>query len=129
MGASGGDLDPVAIIPAPAGPDLAVLHHRVPVMIKPGDFERWLDCRAHDVDDVLALLTGNEAGEFAWHEVSTRVNKTANDDAQLVLPITAEESAAAQAERPTKKAARKAAESESDDGQGSLFLKRGVFRH
>jgi len=70
----------------------------------------------------LALLTGNEAGEFAWHEVSTRVNKTANDDAQLVLPITAEESAAEQAERPTKEeAVRKVAESESDDGQGSLF--------
>jgi hypothetical protein len=38
-----------------------------------------------------------------------------------VLPITAEESAAEQAERPAKKAVRKVAESESDDGQGSLF--------
>jgi putative SOS response-associated peptidase YedK len=121
IGPNGEELDTVAIITAPAGPDLAVLHHRVPVMIKPGDFERWLDCRAHDVDDVLALLTGNVAGEFAWHEVSTRVNKTANDDAQLVLPITAEESAAEQAERPAKKTVRKVTESESDDGQGSLF--------
>jgi len=46
IGPNGEELDTVAIITAPAGPDLAVLHHRVPVMIKPGDFERWLDCRA-----------------------------------------------------------------------------------
>jgi hypothetical protein len=91
------------------------------VTIPPTDFERWLDCRAHDVDEVLALLTAPVEGEFAWHEVSTRVNKTANDDAQLLLPITAEESAAEQAARPAKKAARKVPASEPDDGQGSLF--------
>jgi len=58
IGPNGEELDTVAIVTAPAGPDLAVLHHRVPVMIKPGDFERWLDCRAHDVDDVLGLADG-----------------------------------------------------------------------
>jgi putative SOS response-associated peptidase YedK len=120
-GPNGEELDTVAIVTAPASDDLATLHHRVPVTIAPGDFERWLDCRAHDVDEVLGLLVGNKEGEFAWHEISTRVNKTVNDDAQLLLPITAEESAAEQAARPAKKAARKAAASEGDDGQGSLF--------
>jgi putative SOS response-associated peptidase YedK len=121
VGPNGEELDTVAIVTAPASADLAVLHHRVPVTIPSGDFERWLDCRAHDVDDVLALLTGNEAGEFAWHEVSTRVNKTANDDAQLLLPITPEEREAEQAARPGKKVARKVADAAPDDGQGSLF--------
>jgi putative SOS response-associated peptidase YedK len=121
IGPNGEELDTVAIVTAPAGADLAVLHHRVPVTILVGDFERWLDCRAHDVDEVLSLLTAPAEGEFAWHEVSTRVNKTANDDAQLLLPITAEESAAEQAAKPQKKAARKGAASEPDDGQGSLF--------
>ena len=50
----------------------------------------------------MALLTAPEEGEFAWHEVSTRVNRVANDDAQLVLPITAEQR---EAEAPAKKAA------------------------
>jgi putative SOS response-associated peptidase YedK len=120
IGPNGEELDTVAIVTAPASADLAVLHHRVPVTIPPGDFERWLDCRTHDVDDVLALLTGTETGEFAWHEVSTRVNKTANDDAQLVLPITPEESEAEQAAKPAK-VVRKVADAAPDDGQGSLF--------
>jgi len=119
IGPNGEELDTVAIVTAPASADLAVLHHRVPVTMMPVDFERWLDCRAQDVEDVMPLLTGPQQGEFVWHEVSTRVNSAANDDAQLVLPITAEQSAA-EAE-PANKAARKPARVEHDDGQGSLF--------
>src|ERR1700720_2932440 len=96
MGPNGEELDTVAIVTAAASADLAVLHHRVPVAIRPADFERWLDCRADDADDVMMLLTAPDEGEFAWHEVSTRVNRVANDDAQLVLPITAEQIAAEQ---------------------------------
>src|SRR5580693_10115506 len=103
IGPNGEEVDTVAIITAPASADLAVLHHRVPVTIAPGDFERWLDCRANDAEMAMALLTGPDEGEFAWHEVSTRVNQVANDDAQLVLPITAEESAAEKS-KPAKKA-------------------------
>jgi putative SOS response-associated peptidase YedK len=42
-GPNGEELDTVAIITTLAGPDLAVLHHRVPVTIAPQDFQRWLD--------------------------------------------------------------------------------------
>ena len=113
----------MAIVTAPASADLAMLHHRMPVTIVPDDFERWLDCRANDAGTVMALLTGPDEGEFAWHEVSTRVNRVANDDAQLILPIT-EEQRKAEQQRPAKKASpRKAASADSDenDGQGSLF--------
>jgi hypothetical protein len=89
------------------------------VTIAPDQFERWLDGRANDADDVMALLTGPAEGEFAWHEISTRVNRVANDDAQLLLPITDEER---EAETPKPKAVRKAASSTpEDEGQGSLF--------
>ncbi len=121
IGPNGEELDTVAIVTAPASADLAVLHHRVPVTIAPGDFDRWLDCRADDAEDVAVLLTAPEEGEFAWHQVSLRVNRVANDDAQLVLPITAEEIAAEEA-RPVKKpAAKKPVTAVPDDGQGSLF--------
>ncbi|MEY9623556.1 hypothetical protein ABH982_007013 [Bradyrhizobium ottawaense] len=92
----------------------------MPVTISPRDFERWLDIRGDEVDAILPLMTAPRIGEFAWHPVSTRVNRVANDDDQLLLPISAEEMAAeAEAAKP-KNAARKAAAS-SDDGQGSLF--------
>jgi putative SOS response-associated peptidase YedK len=120
-GPNGEELDTVAIVTAPASADLAVLHHRVPVTIRPEEFASWLDCGAHDVESVMALLTAPREGEFVWHEVSTRVNRVANDDAQLVLPITAEQMAAEEPKLPKKAAQRKVVPAVSDDGQGSLF--------
>jgi putative SOS response-associated peptidase YedK len=118
IGPNGEELDTVAIVTAPASADLAVLHHRVPVTIAPADFGSWLDCRASDAEAAMALLTAPAEGEFVWHEISTRVNRVANDDAQLLLPITAEQMAA---EQPKKASPRKSVAVAEDDGQGSLF--------
>jgi putative SOS response-associated peptidase YedK len=120
VGPNGEEVDTVAIVTAPASRDLAVLHHRVPVTIVPDAFEQWLDCSSDSAEGVMAMLTGPQEGEFAWHEISTRVNHVANDDAQLVLPIT-DEQREAEAPKPNKAAARKTAASGGDDGQGSLF--------
>jgi putative SOS response-associated peptidase YedK len=121
LGPNGEELDTVAIVTAAASEDLAALHDRVPVTISPRDFERWLDCRSDEVDAVLPLMRPPRSGEFAWHPVSTRVNRVANDDEQLLLPISAEEMATeAEAAKP-KQAARKVAAASTDDGQGSLF--------
>jgi hypothetical protein len=92
----------------------------VPVTIEPENFERWLDCRSDEADSVMPLMRGPEAGQFAWHEISSRVNHVANDDAQLILPIT-DEQREAERSRPARKTARKAAAPDIDDGQGSLF--------
>jgi putative SOS response-associated peptidase YedK len=121
VGPNGEELDTVAIVTAPASADLTVLHHRVPVTIASGDFDRWLDCGTDDAETAMALLAPPGEGEFVWHEISTRVNRVANDDAQLILPITAEEMAAEQP-RPKRVSQRKpAAATSDDDGQGSLF--------
>jgi putative SOS response-associated peptidase YedK len=120
IGPNGEELDTVAIVTAPASPDLATLHPRVPVTIEPGEFDRWLDCRGEDAESVMALLAPPREGEFAWHQVSTRVNRAANDDAQLMLPMTADEIAAEEAV-PAKKAAPRKPAAVPDDGQASLF--------
>jgi putative SOS response-associated peptidase YedK len=121
IGPNGEELDTVAIVTAPASADLAVLHHRVPVTIAPDNFDRWLDCSGDSAEDAMALLRAPEEGEFAWHEISTRVNRVANDDAQLILPITAEQREA-EAPKPVRKASpRKVEPFAEDDGQGSLF--------
>ena len=122
IGPNGEELDTVAIVTAPASSDLAALHHRMPVTIGAHDFERWLDCGDDTAETVMGLLRGPDEGEFVWHEVSTRVNRVANDDAQLILPITAEEREA-EAPKPVKKVSqRKPAPVKSNDsGQGSLF--------
>ena len=121
IGPNGEELDTVAIVTAAASPDLAVLHHRVPVTIAPKDFERWLGGFADDVTEAMTLLVAPREGEFAWHEVSIRVNRVANDDVQLLLPITDEQRAAEQAAPPKRAPPRKPAPSAEDEGQGSLF--------
>jgi putative SOS response-associated peptidase YedK len=121
IGPNGEEMDTAAIVTAPASPELAGLHHRVPVTIAPEDFQRWLDCSAEDAEAVMALLRAPDEGEFVWHEVSTRVNHVTNDDAQLLLPITAEEREAEAARQGKSVASRKRATPSSDNGQGSLF--------
>ena len=121
IGPNGEELDTVAIVTAPASRDLSALHPRVPVTIAPGDFDRWLDCRAHDVEEAMALLRPPPEGEFAWHEISMRVNRVDNDDAQLILPITDEEREREQSVPVKRPVPRKAVPVASDDGQGSLF--------
>jgi len=121
IGPNGEELDTVAIVTTAASADLAELHPRVPVTIDSNDFERWLDSADDDAWAAMALLAPPREGEFVWHQVSTRVNRTANDDAQLILPITAEEVEAEQM-KPVKSARKKPEPAAStDDGQGSLF--------
>ena len=69
----------------------------------------------------MALLKTPAEGAFGWHEISTRVNRVANDDEQLTLPITEEERAAEEPKPARKAAPRKVAPAPEDDGQGSLF--------
>jgi putative SOS response-associated peptidase YedK len=120
-GPNGEEVDTVAIVTTAAGPGLASLHPRAPVTIATDDFGRWLDCAGDDAADALPLLAPPAEVEFVWHAVSTRVNRTANDDAQLILPIS-EEEAEAEREKTLKAVPRKRAVAASgDDGQGSLF--------
>jgi putative SOS response-associated peptidase YedK len=98
---------------------MAMLHRRVPVTVAPADFERWIDCGRFDVDEAFDLLVPPREAAFAWHEVSTAVNRVANDAPQLVLPVDPDDAAAA---APPKRPARAPRQKVADDGgQGSLF--------
>ena len=120
MGPNGEETDSVAIVTAPASRDLAALHHRVPVTIAPEEFERWLDGRAFDADDVMPLLRGPAEGEFAWHEISTRVNRVVNDD-RATAAADHRRGAGGGGAEPKKAAHAQGNGGAEDDGQGSLF--------
>lgn len=128
-GPNGEEVDTVAIITAAAPPEMILLHERVPVTIEPEDFDRWLDGNATDAESAMDMMVAPRPGTFVWHEVSTAVNRVANDSAELILPFGPEEAEAeaelerkARSERQaaTKAMARPKAE-KPDDGQGSLF--------
>ncbi|MDQ8731471.1 SOS response-associated peptidase [Bradyrhizobium sp. LHD-71] len=118
VGPNGEELDTVAIVTTVASADLASFHPRMPVTIAPDAFDLWLDCANVDAKAATSLLTPAPLGTFAWHEVSTAVNRTANDDPRLIERVSAEEAAAeAEAAKPRARASRKITSSD----QGSLF--------
>ena len=75
-----------AIITTDASDDVAAIHDRMPVVIAPADRARWL-ARSTDRGELTALLRPAPAGSLAQREVSTRVNRPADDDAGLIEPV------------------------------------------
>ena len=64
---------------------VAQIHNRMPVIVGPADFDRWLDPKA-SAADVAGLLKSYPAGEMEAFPVSTRVNSPKNDDAACIEP-------------------------------------------
>jgi putative SOS response-associated peptidase YedK len=118
IGPNGEEVDTVAIVTTAASKDLAGFHPRMPATIAPDAFEPWLDCFNVEAEVATSLLVPPAQGTFAWHEVSTAVNRHANDDARLIEPISPEEAAKADAEAAKPRA--KPRKTASND-QGSLF--------
>jgi putative SOS response-associated peptidase YedK len=73
------------ILTTEAGPDVAAIHGRMPAIVRPGDWARWLD-RGSDPRALEALLGPSPAGTLVGWRVGTRVNRVAEDDAGLVEP-------------------------------------------
>jgi putative SOS response-associated peptidase YedK len=118
IGPNGEEMDSVAIVTGAAEGAMAGLHGRVPVAIERADIAAWLDCALDETDHVMPLLRAPEDGVFVWYPVSTRVNKVANDDAQLLLPIEPERDTPTPAKPSRAKTPRA---TPPTDEQGSLF--------
>lgn len=119
------EVDTVAIITGSAPAEMAMLHARVPVTIDPQDFEAWLDTDATDAATAARLLVPPPPETFAWHEVSTAVNRVANDGPHLIRPLDPAEIAANAADGGPKDSSRpvrvRRAAPNSGGGQGELF--------
>lgn len=81
--ADGSEVDTGAILTAPANPSFAPIHDRMPVVIAPEDFERWLDCKTQEPRHVLDLMQTPHEDLFEAIPVSDLVNKVANVGPEL----------------------------------------------
>ncbi|HEX8740431.1 MAG TPA: SOS response-associated peptidase [Casimicrobiaceae bacterium] len=79
-------LDTCTIITTDANEALRPIHDRMPVILPPASYARWLDATNADVADLLVPWSGPELNVYA---VSTRVNRAENDDAGVREPIQA----------------------------------------
>ena len=117
IGADGSEIDTAAIVTRDANAALQPIHHRMPVLIEPGDFDLWL---SDSVDPKAAetLLTAPPDDRLSAVPVSTRVNRVANDDASLWEPV---EPASPESPEPARPATKRRRRKMANNGQADLF--------
>jgi putative SOS response-associated peptidase YedK len=83
MDPNGSEIETCAIVTTEAAESIAHIHHRMPVILKPEDHETWLNGAPDDAQPLMRPYDG----ALAFHAVSRRVNRVANDDAALLEPV------------------------------------------
>lgn len=69
---------------------LRPLHERMPVILQPADYARWLDPAVDKAEQVADLLRPFPGDELAVYPVSTRVNNPRNESTECLEPLAAE---------------------------------------
>jgi len=118
-GPNGEELDTAAIVTTTANRTLAPIHERMPVILAPEAFDLWLNSNEVDATTASALIAPAPGGLLEVYEISTAVNRTANDNPKLlesVVPGQLQPAPVKPAAKPTP-----AKRTKKDDGQGALF--------
>jgi len=71
------------------------LHNRMPAILEPGDYERWLDPGLQDKEKLVPLLHPFPAEKMTAYPVSQLVNDPRHDDAKCLEPSEKDEAAPA----------------------------------
>ncbi len=79
-------LESCTILTCAAAREMAALHERMPVILEPEDFARWLDPAENRVERLRGLLQPAAAGVLELFPVSSYVNKTGNEGPRCMEP-------------------------------------------
>lgn len=120
-GPNGEEVDTAAIVTTRANRTLSPLHDRMPVIIAPDAYDLWLNCGEVDARTAEALIAPAPDDLLEAWPVSTAVNRTANDNAALILPLDLSAASAPMPPKPRAVARPRIKRVPSDDGQGALF--------
>jgi putative SOS response-associated peptidase YedK len=80
-------LNSFTILTTDANPLLTGIHDRMPVILKPEDYDLWLDPGMTDPAGVADLLKPFDARLMKKYPVSTRVGNADNDDPEIIREI------------------------------------------
>ena len=117
-GPNGEELETAAIVTTRANRTLSPIHERMPVIVPPNAFDLWLDGANVDATTAAALIQPAPDNLLEAYEISTAVNRTANDNPKLLEPVVPSQAALAPqpaAKRPRVKRGKK------NDGQATLL--------
>ena len=123
-GPNGEEMDTAAIVTTGANRTLAAIHDRMPVIVPPEAFDLWLDCAKVDAQTASALFVPAREDLLEAYEISTAVNRVANDSPALIAPAATSDAAHAAPAPPAANASPREAKPKTADkrsGQGSLF--------
>jgi putative SOS response-associated peptidase YedK len=115
-GPNGEELETAAIVTTRANSTLAPIHERMPVIVPPEAFDFWLNCNDVDAKTAEAMVAPAPDDLLEAYEISTAVNRTANDNPELLEPVAATAEAGL-AHQPTARVKR----AKKHTGQGVLF--------
>jgi putative SOS response-associated peptidase YedK len=114
-GPNGEEMETAAIVTTTASRSIAHIHDRMPVIVAPDAFDFWLDPNV-DAQMAASVIAPAPDASLEAYEVSSAVNRTANDSPALLAPLGEAETAEA-APAPATRARKE----KKDDGQTSLF--------
>lgn len=78
------------ILTLPASPEIAHIHHRMPVILKSSAYQAWLD-PATSVAEAQVLMGDNLGSDLQNYPVHPDVGRRNRDDAMLLQPIDLDE--------------------------------------
>ena len=81
---TGDTVETFTIVTTNANPKLVPIHHRMPVIVDPSDYDLWLNGAPDDAANVIRAFPPDE---MAFYRVSTRVNNVRNDDESCIEPL------------------------------------------
>lgn len=80
-------LETCTIITTEANEVLKPVHERMPVILRPEDYEQWIDVKESNTERLQKLLAPYSAKEMSSHAVSTSVNYPDADSPDLIKPL------------------------------------------
>jgi putative SOS response-associated peptidase YedK len=75
------------IIITQASDSIREIHHRMPAILKPDNYESWLDPLNQDVNELEYILKAGIVTELVSHAVSKSINSVKNNDPSNIVPL------------------------------------------
>jgi putative SOS response-associated peptidase YedK len=83
LGADGSELETMAILTTSANSEMDHLHDRMPVILEPAHWDRWLDCRPGSADHIMDLLRPLPPGQIETLAVNPKLNNPRAEGPEL----------------------------------------------
>ncbi len=87
LGADGSELETMAILTVAANATVGAIHERMPMIVAPTDFDRWLDCKPGSAEPIRDLLGASPDLRLEVMPVKGRLNNAPENGTNLLREL------------------------------------------